>query len=70
MQTLRFTGFGAVKLNNAYLMSIGLYHQHFHVFEAVFRKKGSSIKKMLLSFQELAEKDGDLLDSMRVWSNG
>ena len=70
LQTRRFTGFGAVELNNAYLMSIGLYHQHFHIFEAVFREKGSSIKKMLLSFQEFAEKDGDLLENMRVWSNG
>jgi predicted aminopeptidase len=70
LQTRRFIDFGTVELNNAYIMSIGLYHQQFHVFEAVLRAKGNSIKEMLLFLQKLAEKNGDILESMRVWSNG
>jgi predicted aminopeptidase len=52
-QTPRFTRFGSVKLNNAYLMSIALYHRHFHLFEAILKEKGNSIREMLAFLQVL-----------------
>jgi len=36
LKTNRFIHFGSAGLNNAYLMSVGLYHQHFHLFDKGF----------------------------------
>ena len=61
LKTHRFIHFGGEGLNNAYLMSIGLYHRHFHLFEGVLKKEGGSIKRMLAFFQGLSEEEGDIL---------
>jgi len=62
LQTQCFSSFGSVQLNNAYLLSIGLYHRHFHLFEAVLKKNGNSVKKTLAFLQELAKQKGDILE--------
>jgi predicted aminopeptidase len=62
LKTNRFIYFGRSGLNNAYLMSINLYHRHFHLFEAVYNKKGQSVKETLRYFQALAEEKGDLIE--------
>lgn len=62
LKTRRFIHFGSGGLNNAYLMSVGLYHRHFHFFGAVLRKKGGSIKRVLAFFQGLSEEEGDILE--------
>ncbi|MEE9611108.1 MAG: aminopeptidase, partial [Desulfatiglandales bacterium] len=67
LQTDRFTRFESLKLNNAYLMSIGLYHRHFHLFEAVLKKKDGSIKEMLSFLKEMAKENGDLLEKAMAW---
>jgi predicted aminopeptidase len=60
-KTSLFIHFGNEGLNNAYLMSVGLYHRHFHFFEAVLKKRGNSIKEMLGFFQGLSKEKGDIL---------
>ena len=50
--TDHFDNFGRMPLNNAYILSVGLYHRNFHLFEAVLKKKGGSIKDMLAFFKE------------------
>jgi predicted aminopeptidase len=67
LQTDRFTRFDSVTLNNAYLMAIGLYHRHFHLFEAVLKKKDGSIKEMLSFLKEMAKENGDLLEKAMAW---
>lgn len=65
LKTGRFVHFGSGPLNNAYIMSIGLYHRHFHLFERVFREKGRSVRDTLLLFKDMAEKEGDMLTKAR-----
>ncbi len=68
LKTSRFTAFGRVPLNNAYLLTIGLYHRHFRLFEEAFRKNGRSIKETLVFLRGLAENGGDMLEKMRIGS--
>ncbi|MBK5100233.1 MAG: aminopeptidase [Desulfobacteraceae bacterium] len=67
LQTKRFINFDNVELNNAYLLSIGLYHRNFHLFEAVLNETGDSIRETLTFFQGLAKEEGDLLENTRKW---
>jgi predicted aminopeptidase len=67
MRTSRFANFGQAGLNNAYLMSVGLYHRHFSLFETVLGQKGNSIKDLLLFFRNLSEEEGNLIDRSREW---
>ncbi len=64
-RTQRFAHFENAKMNNAYLLSIGLYHRHFHMFEGVLKKNGNSVKDTLLFFQQLTKGEGDILEKMR-----
>jgi len=61
LKTRRFIHFGSRGLNNAYLMSVGLYHRNFHFFETVLEKEGGSVKRMLAFFQGLSRQEGDIL---------
>ena len=67
MRTGRFANFGQGGLNNAYLMSVGLYHRHYSLFETVLAQKGNSIKDLLLFFRDLSEDKGNLVDRTREW---
>ncbi len=67
LKTDRFEAFGSGGLNNAYLMSIGLYHRHFHLFEAVLEQKNNSIRNTIFFFQELAAERGDILQLTTEW---
>jgi predicted aminopeptidase len=66
LKTHRFSRFGDAELNNAYLMSIGLYHRHFSLFEAAFKKNGDSVKTMMDFFRDLAKDGGDLLKNTQA----
>ncbi|MBW1797071.1 MAG: aminopeptidase, partial [Deltaproteobacteria bacterium] len=68
-KTDRFTRFGSGGMNNAYLMSVGLYHRNFHLFESVLKKKGNSIRDTLAFFKGLTEEGDDILESARKWVN-
>jgi predicted aminopeptidase len=65
LQTDRFTHFGSAKLNNAYLLSIGLYHRHFHLFEAVLEHNGNSIKETISFLRQLAKENGDIFERLQ-----
>jgi predicted aminopeptidase len=67
MRTRRFANFGQAGLNNAYLMSVGLYHRHYLLFESVLARKGNSIKDFVAFFQNLSEEKGNLIDKTREW---
>ncbi len=69
LQTDRFIRFGCKGMNNAYLMSIGLYHRHFHLFESVLKKKGNSIRDTIAFFKDLGGEGNDILESTRKWLN-
>jgi len=70
LKTNRFTYFGYSGLNNAYLMSINLYHRHFHLFEAVYTRKGQSVKETLKYFQALAEEKEVLIEKAKEMLGG
>jgi len=57
MRTRRFAAFGQPGLNNAYLMSVALYHRHYALFETVLVQKGNSIKDLLLFFEDLSRRE-------------
>ena len=63
-QTNRFVYFGHVHWNNAYLMSIELYHRHFRLFEAALKEHGESITATLSFFRSLAKEEGDMLEKI------
>lgn len=65
LKTDQFIHFGDEGLNNAYLMSVGLYHRHFLFFEHVLESKGYSIKGVLAFFRGLSEEGGNLLKRAR-----
>jgi len=67
MRTKRFASFGQAGLNNAYLMSVGLYHRHYGLFESVLAQKGNSLKDLLVLFRDLSERGGNLMDRTRRW---
>ncbi len=65
LQTDRFTHFGSAKMNNAYLLSIGLYHRHFHLFESILKENGGSIKETISFLRQFAKEKGDILKRLR-----
>jgi predicted aminopeptidase len=67
LHTRRFEAFGQAGLNNAYLMSVGLYHRHYALFETVLAQKGNSLRETLIFFQALAKEKGNLVDRTREW---
>jgi predicted aminopeptidase len=67
-QTTEFKNFGSNPINNALLISYGLYHRNFDLFRRVYEHKDKSIKKMLDFFIQLSkENHADLLEATRSW---
>jgi len=60
-KTRQFVHFGRIPMNNAYLMTVALYHRHFELFEKVLGKNDGSIKKTLLFLDGFSQKEGDLI---------
>jgi len=67
METDRFAHFGLHGMNNAHLISIGLYHRHFNLFESVVDKRAGSIRGALEVFREVSGQGGDLVERTREW---
>jgi predicted aminopeptidase len=65
LQTDRFAHFESAKMNNAYLLSIGLYHRHFHLFEAILKEKENSIKETILFLRQFAKEEGDIFKRLQ-----
>jgi predicted aminopeptidase len=70
LQTDRFIYFGSAKMNNAYLMSIGLYHRHFHLLEAVLTENDNSLRETILFFRDMARKNGNILEKAKEFLKG
>ena len=68
-RTQRYAGFGGAGLNNAYLLSISLYHRHFHLFKAVLRRNEGSIPETLDFFRKLAKEKGSIMERLRKWAD-
>ncbi|MFH1487330.1 MAG: aminopeptidase [Pseudomonadota bacterium] len=65
LKTSRFKGFGAGPMNNAVLMSVGIYHRHYALFESVFEQKGRSLKAMIRFFEERAKEGKDMIEMIK-----
>ena len=52
-------------LNNAYLMTVALYHRHFELFEVVLEKENGSIRKTILFIEKFFQKEGILIVQLR-----
>jgi predicted aminopeptidase len=65
----RFKGFGESGLNNAYLMSIGLYNRYFKLFEETMMEEGNSVENMLDHLRKIAGKGSDVLEGMKGLSS-
>jgi predicted aminopeptidase len=50
-----------MKMNNAYLLSLGLYHRHFPLFEALLNQRSRSITEMLAYLKDLAQTEEDMM---------
>jgi predicted aminopeptidase len=64
-KTRQFVHFGQMPPNNAYLMTVALYHRYFDLFEAVLKKENNSIKKMISFLEVFSGKGGDLMVRLR-----
>ncbi len=65
LQTDRFIHFDQAKMNNAHLLSIGLYHRRFHLFEAVLKENGNSIKETISFLRQFPREEGDILKRLQ-----
>lgn len=61
----RFIYFGTGGLNNAYLMAVGLYHRHFHLFETAYHRNGKSLIKTLRFIQDIADGGNDMMEKLQ-----
>lgn len=66
--TSYFSGFGNAKINNAYLLSISLYHRYFQLFEALLRRNGDSIPELLSFFEEKAGGTEAIMEAVKRWA--
>lgn len=64
-QTGRYSHFGPSGVNNAYLMSLALYHRRFPLFEAFLLSQKGSVKETLTTLQSMADAEGTMLDKMQ-----
>ena len=51
-------------------MTVALYHRHFDLFEAVLRKEGGSVKKMIGFFKDFSKKEGNLIELLQKAMKG
>ena len=58
LKTDHFVHFGKRPLNNAYILSVGLYHRNFDLFEAVLEKKGGQHQRNASVFQGFEQGKG------------
>ena len=65
LKTRQFVHFGQMPLNNAYLMTVALYHRYFELFEAALAGNNGSIREMLLFLDGFSQKEGDLIERLR-----
>ena len=64
-KTREFVHFAIIPPNNAYLMTVALYHRHFNLFEAVLRKEGGSVKKMIGFLKDFSKEEGNFIELLQ-----
>jgi predicted aminopeptidase len=64
-QTQRFAPFEHAPMNNAFLVSVAVYHRPFLLFEQALHRHGDSIKDMLQWLKLMAQEDGNMLAMMK-----
>ena len=64
-KTRQFVYFGRIPVNNAYLMTVALYHRHFELFEAVLAKNNGSVRETILFLDEFSQKEGEIIKRLR-----
>ena len=64
-KTRQFVHFGQMPPNNAYLMTVALYHRHFELFEAVLARNNGSVSDTILFLEKFSQKEGDLIVQLR-----
>jgi predicted aminopeptidase len=64
-QTQRFVPFERAPMNNAFLVSVAVYHRPFLLFERALHRRGHSVKNMLQWLKSMAHEDGNMLVMMK-----
>jgi predicted aminopeptidase len=64
-QTQRFMPFERAPMNNAFLVSVMVYHRPYLLFEQALHRCDNSIKHMLLWLKNMAQEDGNMLVMMK-----
>ena len=68
LYTKRFLGFDRCPINNARLLSAGLYHRNFGLFHQVYSYHGKNLRNFLDFFKMMANTEkGDLLEHTKEW---
>lgn len=65
-KTNRFAHFGSSGLNNAYILSVALYHRHFDLFERLYVQRGQSIGKLLEFLKDLDQEKGSVWEKVKA----
>jgi predicted aminopeptidase len=65
LKTNRYGKFGNTGMNNAYLLSLALYHRNFPLMESFLQSRGGSIREMISALRRLEAGGGDVLEKMR-----
>lgn len=66
LKTDRYRNFGNAGMNNAYLLSLSLYHRHYGLFEAFLDAHGGSLREMIQTLARFSVEERDLLGKMRA----
>jgi len=66
-QTTRFRYFKRDQINNAYLMTIGLYHRHFNLFQKILECNDFSIKNTISLLETITSNEEKPISKMREW---
>jgi predicted aminopeptidase len=69
LKTRQFVHFGQMPLNNAYLMTVALYHRHFELFEMLLTRNYGSVSETILFLEKFSQKEGDLIVQLRNMLN-
>jgi predicted aminopeptidase len=64
-RTDRCRSFGSAGLNNAYLLSLTLYHRNYLLTESYLRSRGGSIREMITALRRSGDGGGNMLEKMR-----
>lgn len=65
LHTDRYMYFGESKLNNAYLLSIGIYNRNLVLFEEILKYNNGSINETLVFLSDVSHREEDMIGKMK-----